>query len=97
MEKIVCLKLLSGEEVAGKFVEKTDAATTLKEVASIVMMPGASQGQVGLGLMPFLPYAEEKTYKFNNAHVMVEFDPNVDMLNNYNRMFGSGIQIARSM
>jgi hypothetical protein len=97
MEKIVCLKLLSGEEVVGKFHEKNGAVTTLKEVASIVMMPGASQGQVGLGLMPFLPYAEGKTYSFNNAHVMVEFDPNVDMLNNYNRMFGSGIQIARTM
>lgn len=97
MDKIVCLKLLSGEEVVGKFVEGGSAKTTLKEVASIVMMPGSGQGQVSLGLMPFLPYADDKTIAFNTQHIMVEFEPNIDMLNNYNRMFGSGIQIARSV
>ena len=61
------------------------------------MMPGQMSGQVGLGLMPFLPYADEKKFNFNREHVMVEFEPGVDMLNNYNRMFGSGIQIAKSV
>lgn len=97
MDKIVCLKLLSGEEVAGKFFDENANTITLKDVASIVMMPGATQGQVGLGLMPFLPYAEDKKYAINKQHIMVQFDPNIDMLNNYNRMFGSGIQIAKSI
>ena len=97
MDKIVCLKLLSGEEVIGKFFDKNGVATTLKDVASIVMMPGASHGQVGLGLMPFLPYAEDAKFGFAREHIMVEFEPGVDMLNNYNRMFGSGIQIAKTI
>jgi hypothetical protein len=96
MDKIVCLKLLSGEEVIGKFHEKNGVAVTLKDVASVVMMPGAAHGQVGLGLMPFLPYAEEAKFGFNREHVMIEFEPGTDMLNNYNRMFGAGIQIAKS-
>ena len=97
MDKIICLKLLSGEEVIGKFFEKTGVTTVIKDVASIVMMPGAAHGQVGLGLMPFLPYADEKKFGFAREHIMVEFEPGVDMLNNYNRMFGSGIQIASAM
>lgn len=97
MDKIVCLKLMSGEEVIGKLFEKNGVAVILKDVASIVMMPGAAHGQVGLGLMPFLPYAEDKKIDFNRTHVMVEFEPGVDMLNNYNRMFGSGIQIASAL
>ncbi len=97
MEKVVCLKLSSGEEVVGKFVERRDDIIRLKDVASIVMMPGGQSGQVGLGLMPFLPYSDNKTFSFYRSFIMVDFDPNVDMLNNYNRMFGSGIQIAKSL
>ncbi len=64
MEKVVCLKLSSGEEVVGKFVERRDDIIRLKDVASIVMMPGGQSGQVGLGLMPFLPYSDNKTFSF---------------------------------
>lgn len=97
MDKIICLKLASGEEVIGKLVEQSDNSIKLKDIASIVMMPGGGGGQVGLGLMPFLPYADDKAIDFNKKFVMVEFDPGVDMLNNYNRMFGSGIQIASAI
>lgn len=97
MDKIICLKLASGEEVVGKVDESDQDIIKLRDVASIVMMPGGGNGQVGLGLMPFLPYADDKGIEFNRRFVMVEFDPGVDMLNNYNRMFGSGIQIASAI
>lgn len=98
MDKIVCLKLSSGEEVVGKLFDKNNVVIKLKDVASVVMMPGSGgNGQVGLGLMPFLPYSAEKEIEFAKNFVMVEFEPGIDMLNNYNRMFGSGIQIAKAM
>jgi predicted dehydrogenase len=28
-----------------------------------------------------------KTFAFNSQHVIVQFEPSLDMLNNYNRMF----------
>ena len=40
MEKIVCLKLSSGEEVVGKLIERHNDFIQLKDVASIIMMPG---------------------------------------------------------
>lgn len=97
MSDVVCLKLMSGEEVVGKLMERNIEYIKLKDVASIVMMPGGQSGQVGLGLMPFLPYAESKAFHFNRQFVVIDFDPNIDMLNNYNRMFGSGIQIAKAV
>ena len=97
MDKIMCLKLSSGEEVIGKLSFEGTAQTVVKDVASVIMMPGQAQGQYSLGLMPFLPYADGKTFAFNSQHVNVQFEPSLDMLNNYNRMFGSGIQIATSI
>lgn len=97
MDKIMCLKLSSGEEVIGKLSYEGTAQTVVKDVASVIMMPGQAQGQYSLGLMPFLPYANGKTFAFNSQHVVVQFEPSLDMLNNYNRMFGSGIQIATSI
>lgn len=97
MSDVICLKLMSGEEVVGKIIERNNDFIAIKDVASIIMMPGGQSGQVGLGLMPFLPYAENKTFHFSRSLIMVDFDPNVDMLNNYNRMFGSGIQIAKAV
>ena len=97
MDKIMCLKLSSGEEVVGKMADKQSTQTVMKDVASVIMMPGQAQGQYSLGLMPFLPYADQRTFAFNAQHILVEFEPGLDMLNNYNRMFGSGIQIATSM
>lgn len=97
MDKIMCLKLSSGEEVIGKLSEQGTVQTIVKDVALVIMMPGQAQGQYSLGLMPFLPYADSKTFAFNSQHVIVQFKPSLDMLNNYNRMFGSGIQIATSI
>jgi len=98
MSDIKCLKLISGEEVIGNLVVSKEGSVELKDVAAVMMMPSQSgNGSVSLGLMPFLPYADTKSIVFARASIVVEFDPNLDMINNYNRMFGSGIQIAKSL
>lgn len=97
MDKLICLKLSTGEEVIGKLSNETETSVAIKDVASVMMMPGSVQGQVGLGLMPFLPYSEKDTLEFSKSFIIVSFEPNTDMLNNYNRMFGAGIQIAKSI
>lgn len=98
MSKIKCFKISSGEEIMGKVESDEGTQINLTDVATIVMVPSQSmQGQVGLALMPFLPYSDDKALTLHRNFVMFEFDPSVDMINNYNRQFGSGIQIAQSM
>ena len=92
---IKCFKLASGEEVIGKIDKEDDQSVTLKSVASIIIMPGQVPGSYGLGLMPYLPYADAKDFTFSKRHVMVSFDPNTDMINNYNAKFGSGLQLVK--
>jgi hypothetical protein len=93
---IKCFKISSGEEIIGNVTESTETHVTIDDVASVLMMPGGAGGQrVQLGLAPFLPYSEDGKFTINKSYVIVEFEPNTDMINNYNRIFGSGIQIAR--
>lgn len=96
MSDVICLKLVSGEELAGKLKNNNGDAFVIRDVASIVMMP-SSGNQVSLGLMPFLPYADSKEFTIAKHTVITSFEPNGDMLNNYNRMFGAGIQIAQTI
>jgi hypothetical protein len=93
IDDIICYKLITGEEVIGSRVEGKQH--TLKNVAAVMMVPSnQNAGQIGLGLMPFLPYSEDEVFTFNSNSVIVEFKPNIDLINNYNRIFGAGIQIA---
>ena len=94
---IKCLKLVTGEEVIGQFVDNATADVTLSGVSAIMMMPGQTPGQISLGLMPFLPYAESEEFTFPRDKIMVMFDPNTDMVNNYNRKHGAGIQVVSSL
>lgn len=97
---IICLKLMSGEELVGTMVaDKTNETFVgIKEVASIIMMPGAGNGQqYGLGLAPFLGYSESDTFQIARTAIVVTHEPNIDMINNYNRLFGAGIQVVGTL
>ncbi len=72
----------------------------LKEPVQVVSVPPRSQSdQGGIAFSPFLEYTEEfKTgitiYKMD---VLTITTPVTELLNQYNQIFGSGIQIASSL
>jgi hypothetical protein len=90
------LKMITGEELIGELelVKKSDHHNDykLKNVGMVQMVP--TQTGVGLSLYPFAPYTEEDTYYFKHEHVMTTMTPGTELLNNYNRVFGSGIQLV---
>lgn len=97
MSTIKIIKLVSGEELIGEVVASHntldgDVDYEIKEVAIVQMVP--TQTGVGLSLFPFAPYTEDKTHIFRGRHIIIAMDPGVDLINNYNKMYGSGIQIA---
>lgn len=95
MEKIVCLKLTSGEELMGKLDLETGKYS---DVAAIMMVPNSQQnGQIGLALMPFLPYSDDTEFEFKEKDIMIRHTPSVEMINNYNRQYGAGIQVVKSI
>lgn len=93
--EIVCLKLMTGEELMGK----QDLQTGLySDIASIMMVPNSQQnGQIGLALMPFLPYSDDTEFAIKDEAVMIRHKPSIEMLNNYNRQYGAGIQVVSSI
>ena len=93
MKTIRVYKMISGEEVLGMQVEENDSTYTIENPASI-MMQQQPDGRVGVGLAPFMPYASEKTVIVNKMAVCASANPATEMQNEYNRIFGSGIQIV---
>lgn len=87
---IKVFKLINGEELISK-VELTGTGYSLKDPAAIVIQQ--TEKGVGVGLAPYMPYALSEI-TLNTTAVVSEASPNLNMENEYNRIFGSGIQIA---
>jgi hypothetical protein len=90
MNEIKVFKLISGEELIAK-VEVTGLGYTIESPATILMQQ--TKEGVGLALMPYMPYAEGKMKLFSQS-IATEATPSDNMVNEYNRLYGSGIQIA---
>ena len=94
---VICLKMTSGEELIGTLVNEEENCIVIKEVSAVVMMQGQEQGQFRMGLMPFLPYSEEEAFVISKSAVVCNFKPSMEMINNYNRKHGAGIQVVQSL
>ena len=91
---VAIFRIISGEEIIGDVV-KTDNDTNSIEVKNpaLMIMQQQSADKVGLGLLPFMPYADGNiTIKVD--HITAECEPSTEVRNEYSRIFGSGIQIA---
>lgn len=91
MNNVKVIRIISGEELIGD-VEDTGDQINIVNVGVVSLV--STQTGVGISLYPFAPYADESSFSFRKEHVVTTFNPSTDLLNNYNRMFGSGIQIA---
>lgn len=84
-------KMINGEEVIGELFNVFADTIELKEAAQIVLQ--RTEGGMGVALAPVMPYAEGNL-KFYKQAIMVEADPSQALVNEYNRVFGAGIEIA---
>lgn len=78
-------------------VEVNGDLVTVKEPVQVIMQP--TKDGPNLAFAPFLEYAQEfKTgINFNMNDVLCITLPIVELENQYNQVFGSGIQIASSI
>ncbi|CAD8327794.1 hypothetical protein [uncultured phage] len=87
------LKLITGEELIGTVRRFSNDEFVIDNPANIHMAP-TQDSRMQLYLIPYAPYAEKDQFTFKQEHVIMQYEPNTDLLNKYNHMFGSGIQIA---
>jgi F0F1-type ATP synthase alpha subunit len=87
------LKLITGEELIGKVVDEGEIGIVIDDPANIHMAP-TQDSRMQLYLIPYAPYADKDQFTLKPQHVIMQYEPNTDLLNKYNSMFGSGIQIA---
>lgn len=85
----------TGEEVIADITE-TDATITISNGAGVQfgMDPGGTQMKVGL--VPWSPFVKGPV-TVSKQNVMFVAEAIDDLYNRYNQMFGSGIQLARSL
>lgn len=94
MSDITCIRFIGGEEIIGGVVTSDDTTYTVRDPAGIHMIPNQTTGQMQLGLLPWLPYSDQREFVVMKDKIITVHKPSVDILNNYNRLFGSGIEIA---
>jgi len=81
----------------GKIVKEDDTHVTIKELVQVYIQQ--SKDGPMMGFAPFLDYAEEfKTgVEFSKADILTTTSPVVELENQYNQVFGAGIQIASAI
>lgn len=95
MSNLKCIRLGAGEELLGEIVEQNEKIVKIKTPASVMIVPGqSSTSQFNIGLMPWMPYSDDDVFEIDRDKVVTIHNPSVELINHYNRMFGSGIQIA---
>lgn len=86
-------RMINGEEVIAKVVGETESCYDVKSPANIMLQPTES-GQMGVGIAFYMPYADSNDVSIRKNGIAAECAPDIKMENEYNRVFGSGIQIA---
>jgi len=88
---IKIFKLITGEELISKVTSGSDIGYHLDNPASILVKQ--TNSGMGIALAPFLPYSKDTVYLFKHA-IALEGDADDQLVNEYNRIFGSGIVVA---
>lgn len=84
--------MVTGEELIGDV--EFNGSYTVKKPCFIQMMAGREPGQTMMGLVPYAMYVEDHTITLAKESVIWVAKPVKEMYNQYNHVFGSGIQLA---
>ena len=79
------VKMTSGEELIGEFDEETSIIKN-----PVVMIPVSKEK---IAFQPWLPYSEDKEFKLKEQQIHIVANPSTLLVNEYSRMFGSGIVV----
>lgn len=84
--------LVTGEYILGE-VQSSDNSNVIIDNAAQLMLQPVSNEKMGLALIPFIPFSEG-SFSIQTSAIVTKFIPNTQVINEYNRLYGYGIQIA---
>ena len=96
---IKLLTLKTNHTIMGNVTEEL-TEVTIKQPVQVVQVPPRAQNDPGsIAFAPFLEYAKEfkDGFKIKKDDILVTSTPVVELENQYNNIFGSGIQIASAI
>ena len=95
MSNIQIIKLTTGEEliadVSEADIEDKQFLIAYKPAIIFMQPKGDSETEFGVGLAPYAPFAKEHKVPIFPTHVVSLYEPEVQLKNEYNKRYGSGI------
>ena len=88
------LKFMSGEEVVGEVTKKGSRVYMKKPCAIMLINSRSTPDQHSMALVPYAAYTKDHEIEIESRHVMWEAELVTDVLNQYNMLYGSGIQVV---
>ena len=88
---IKILKLVSQEDIICDYEVMEDGSLSLLKPAKIMMFP-TENGGMGMAIMPWVPFSDDPSITLKERSLLIEpMEPSIEMRNEYNQRFGSGI------
>lgn len=92
MIKIV--KLSTGEELIGEIVGE-DSTLDIKNPCALQLMPSRTDPtKATMGMFPYAQHLKNSVIEVSLDHIIHMGEPVEELYNQYNSIFGSGIQLA---
>jgi hypothetical protein len=87
------IKMITGEEVIAETEASPQGYLELTNAMSLIGRPDET-GNVRMAMVPYAQFATSKKVRVYPHAIMADYEPALEILNQYNRLFGTGIQIA---
>jgi hypothetical protein len=91
--QVKIIVLLNGQHMIGKVIKEDKKELTIEAPAVILSGEDKDQKRMSLAFAPFLPFSSDKVFTFNSDMILTISTPADALANEYNRMFGSGLDI----
>ena len=91
---IQVIKLVSGEELVGD-ISTEGTLVKIKQPCFLQMIPSRSEpSKTMMALVPYAMYLEDHSVTVESKNILWSDKPVTELYNQYNSVFGSGIQLA---
>ena len=87
------LKLITSEEIVGECTKRGSKIFVKRPCAIMLIQSKSTPDQHSMALIPYAAYTNGHTIKIKESSVIWEAELQEDVYNQYNMLFGTGIQI----